>query len=231
MRGDLRGRRRLVGAGALAVMALGMAACGGGSPGNTVASIGGSSHNGTSNGGSGGPGSTGSNTGGGVTAAGGGPGTGQQSHMVLAGGKNSLQFSQCMQTHGEPNFPDPGAGGTISMNGVDPGSPAFERAMNDCRKYLPSGGKPLSGAALAKLQQQLLAFSACMRANGVPSFPDPSFLNGGATVRIGGPSSGVDPRSPQFQHAQSVCQKDLSGLPGGGKVPAFPAGGGGKGSN
>jgi hypothetical protein len=147
--------------------------------------------------------------------------------MVLAGGKNSLEFSRCMQTHGEPNFPDPGANGTISVSsgdGVDPGAPSFQKALNDCRKYLPSGGKAPTGAALQKMQNEMLAYSACMRANGVPTYPDPTFLNGGATVRIGsGHGSGIDPSSPAFQHAQSACQKDLAGLPGG---KGGPIGGG-----
>jgi hypothetical protein len=63
------------------------------------------------------------------------------------------------------------------------------------------------------------AFSACMRKNGVPSFPDPN-SRGGLTVNAG-PGSGLNPNSPQFKHAQSVCSKYL---PNGGKVdPAAQA--------
>lgn len=49
-----------------------------------------------------------------------------------------------------------------------------------------------------------LKFSQCMRANGVPNFPDPS--TGGA-IQIGGPGSNMDPRSPSFQAAQKACAK------------------------
>jgi hypothetical protein len=63
------------------------------------------------------------------------------------------------------------------------------------------------------------AFSACMRKNGVPNFPDPN-SSGGLTIN-GGPGSGLNPNSPQFKHAQSVCAKYL---PNGGKVdPAAQA--------
>ena len=41
-----------------------------------------------------------------------------------------------------------------------------------------------------------LAFAKCMRAHGVPDFPDPNGQSGQL-----GPSSGIDPNSPQFQSA------------------------------
>jgi hypothetical protein len=41
-----------------------------------------------------------------------------------------------------------------------------------------------------------LAFARCMRAHGVPDFPDPNGQSGQL-----GPSSGIDPSSPRFQSA------------------------------
>ncbi len=41
-----------------------------------------------------------------------------------------------------------------------------------------------------------LAFARCMRAHGVPDFPDPNGRNGQL-----GPGSGIDPNSPAFQAA------------------------------
>lgn len=41
-----------------------------------------------------------------------------------------------------------------------------------------------------------LAFARCMRANGVPAFPNPNGHGGQL-----GPDSGIDPASPQFQSA------------------------------
>jgi hypothetical protein len=52
-----------------------------------------------------------------------------------------------------------------------------------------------------------LAYARCMRKNGVAAFPDPG-PQGGFLVR-GGPGSVIDPGSPQFQHAQQICQKLL----------------------
>jgi hypothetical protein len=53
----------------------------------------------------------------------------------------------------------------------------------------------------------LIVMSKCMRAHGVTNFPDPS----GHGINIGG--TGIDPRSPAFEHAQTICFKLL---PGGG---------------
>jgi hypothetical protein len=59
------------------------------------------------------------------------------------------------------------------------------------------------------LQTTALAYSRCMRANGVPKFPDPS--SGGGFVFSAG--SGIDPSSPLFQAASAKCRKLM---PGGG---------------
>jgi hypothetical protein len=52
--------------------------------------------------------------------------------------------------------------------------------------------------------QKALKLSECMRANGVPNFPDP---NGQGVIQ----GSGIDPNSPQFQKAQQTCAKQLGG--------------------
>jgi hypothetical protein len=54
-----------------------------------------------------------------------------------------------------------------------------------------------------------LKFSECMRANGVPNFPDPS-SGGGINLN---PGSGLNLFSPSFKAAQAHCRKLL---PGGG---------------
>jgi hypothetical protein len=66
------------------------------------------------------------------------------------------------------------------------------------------------GSALVLNTGNGLKFAQCMRAHGVPNFPDPS-SNGSIQV---GPSSGVDKGSPKFQAALQACQKVL---PNGGR--------------
>ena len=58
-----------------------------------------------------------------------------------SGGSNNSQllaFAQCMQTHGVPQFPDPTANGGIGLpQGVDPNSPQFQKAWQECQSKLP----------------------------------------------------------------------------------------------
>lgn len=61
-----------------------------------------------------------------------------------------------------------------------------------------------------------LKFAECMRAHGLSNFPDPS-SSGGTSIT---PGSGIDPRSPQFQKAQTSCQKEMPGFRGHGPIPA-----------
>ena len=143
----------------------------------------------------------------------------------------ALKFAQCMRTHGVPHFPDPqsgggfgfqraggpGGGGTVSIDGhqLNVNSQTFQQATQACRKYAPQG-PPITGAQLAKIKQGAIKMARCMRAHGVPNFPDPKVTTGpgghGIGIRIGGPpgsgssAGSLDPRSPAFQKAQQICQ-------------------------
>lgn len=57
-----------------------------------------------------------------------------------------------------------------------------------------------------------LPFARCMRANGVPNFPDPK-PGGGGQFAV---PAGTNPAAPAFRAAQAKCQKLLGGglLPG-----------------
>jgi hypothetical protein len=68
----------------------------------------------------------------------------------------------------------------------------------------------------------LLAYSQCMRAHGLPDFPDPN--SQGAIVihqssASGGNAKEFNPNSPTYQAAQKACQKYASG----GTTPADQA--------
>jgi hypothetical protein len=73
--------------------------------------------------------------------------------------EKALQFSQCMRTHGVPNFPDPefshsGGGVGIRIGSkqggpgrIDPNSPQFQAAQKACQSILPGPkGGPGPGA-------------------------------------------------------------------------------------
>lgn len=139
-----------------------------------------------------------------------------------SGKGSTLDYSKCMQTHGVPDFPDPSSNGVIrvsgnSSNGLDPQSPAFQRAQNECKSDLPSSNATPSQQAQS--EAQLLKYSECMRAHGVLDFPDPNSKGQISLSYHGsagsGSSSDLNPNSPVFQKAQSTCSKELPGSPPG----------------
>jgi hypothetical protein len=142
-----------------------------------------------------------------------------------SGSGNPTAYSACMRSHGVPNFPDPDSKGRIKVTsgvaangqktGVDVNSPQFDRARKACANLLPNGGRP-TAAQQQQEQQQMLKFAQCMRAHGVPKFPDPKA--GGALAL--GTKTGVDPNTPQFKTAQQTCQK----LVPGGPIVSVPSG-------
>ncbi len=128
-----------------------------------------------------------------------------------------LAYSRCMRNHGMPNFPDPiptpsGGYGYLmprGANAISPQSPAYVAAAGACKSLAPqwwTGGQKLSPAQ----EQAWLTWAKCIRANGVPSFADPSFAGGHVLINDGGGTG-----SPQLQAAEQACK---SQMPSGGGV-------------
>ena len=66
-------------------------------------------------------------------------------------------------------------------------------------------------------QDALLKYAACMRENGI-DMADPTFdADGNPTGGGFGPGSGIDPRSDEFQKAQTACGDLLQGVQFGGR--------------
>lgn len=93
-----------------------------------------------------------------------------------------------------------------------PGSPQDLAAERDCKALVPKGGLNQIPTAAQKEQNLvlLLRYAVCIRAHGVPNFPDPTSQG----LRIS-PLSGIDLNSPAFLGAQKSCQKDSLTLGGG----------------
>jgi hypothetical protein len=119
-----------------------------------------------------------------------------------------------MRAHGVPNFPDPGGGGTSVVGpGLNVGSPAFKAAQQACAKLAP--GLPGTPTLSASRRRALVAFARCVRAHGVPRFPDPLLTapsapsNGTSVIALHGavfaPPAGTDPQSPAFKQARAKC--------------------------
>ncbi len=119
-----------------------------------------------------------------------------------------------MRANGVSGFPDPIAGpsgavglplmegpdGSLTAEGKTFAGPALVSAERACKAYLPPAGGP-SPQVSAEQRRQALAFARCMRAHGVPNFPDPTFSGGGSA----GTPAGINPQSPMFRSAARVC--------------------------
>jgi hypothetical protein len=130
--------------------------------------------------------------------------TAAKSSSAGSGKTGALAYSQCMRSHGLPNFPDPQP---ISQGGhqgnriqtPDLSSPQAQTAEKACSKFLPNGGSS-NPAQNAQQQAHLLAFARCMRAHGVPSFPDPT-----STGSFPSSIARIDRSSPALRSAANTC--------------------------
>jgi hypothetical protein len=86
-------------------------------------------------------------------------------------------------------------------------STGSSNAAIDAGSAGPGSGSPEAAA---------LEFAGCMRANGVPHFPDPK-AGGGFLFHTG---TDVDPSSPAFKAAQAKCKQFLPPGPGSGSPPS-----------
>jgi hypothetical protein len=119
----------------------------------------------------------GSNTATGTASSGSNTGSGAGSASASSGGnpqaterEKAVRFAECVRAHGVPHFPDPDATGNFNF-GVDVSAATFTAAVNACKALQPPG--TLSAHRSPKQQSAALRFAQCVRANGVPDFPDP----------------------------------------------------------
>jgi hypothetical protein len=107
-----------------------------------------------------------------------GTGSGGGGNNTAANAQKAVKFAGCMRNNGVSEFPDPGASGKFTIDGIvngsslDPSTPAWKRAIGACKDLEPSGfmGSKRSPQQMAAA----LKFAQCVRDNGVPDFPDPT---------------------------------------------------------
>lgn len=123
--------------------------------------------------------------------------------------EKALAYSQCMRAHGVANFPDPDSQGNIVQG---PGAPddsnssVFRTADNTCHPML-SGKSQSNTAAFQQVVQRYLKLAQCMRAHGVPNFPDPQVPSSGSIAwDFGAAHINIKSPTPQFKAAESACQ-------------------------
>lgn len=121
---------------------------------------------------------------------------------------SALAYANCMRSHGVPDFPDPDGQGHFVIHpgpGTDlaPSSPAFQAAERVCGSF-GSAGRQVTAAQEEQEFQKSLKAAACMRANGVPNYPEPKLIDG-SIYRNFNPSLNINPSSPAFQQAAKKC--------------------------
>jgi len=135
---------------------------------------------------------------------------------------SALAYANCMRSHGVPDFPDPNGKGEFRIqavqvnNGVTTrdltaSSPAFQAAERVCGSF-GSAGRQVTAAQEKQEFQKTLKAAECMRANGIPNYPDPKFIDGSIYGNYN-PSLNINPSSPAFLHAATKCTHGQPLLP------------------
>ena len=103
-----------------------------------------------------------------------------------ASSPSAVAYSQCMRSNGVPNFPDPPSSGGVPKGNAQQfgvSSSQYRAAQTACRHLFPvTGGsvqlcEATGDCPQAVVQQALTVmrkYARCMRARGVPNFPDPT---------------------------------------------------------
>jgi hypothetical protein len=115
-----------------------------------------------------------------------------------------VAFSQCMRSHGVPNFPDPQhfAGGNVKLT-IHNLAPS-QSALDACGHLLPTNGASQETAQQRRTQlADELSFARCMRSHGVSRFPDPT-AQGELTIAMV-QAQGIDVRSPAVLRVVQAC--------------------------
>jgi hypothetical protein len=136
------------------------------------------------------------------------------------------EWAACMRSHGDPGQADPtiDADDVIHItwnptipggyNGTNKGGQGNSGPGQYCRSYLTAAQNALrpDGTGNPPDPVQLEKYSECMRANGIPDFPDP--MDGTLSFRVGA-GGDLNPNDPTFKNASRKCTRSTGvQLPG-----------------
>lgn len=143
---------------------------------------------------------------------------GDSSTTTLPNGADATRlvdaWASCMRSHGDPNQVDPtidthgvinitiGAGASQALASEVKGG--TDKQTGTCSQYLSAAQRALREAfpvSPPPSNSALLNYASCMRANGVPTYPDPT------TEKMN--LSGIDTNSPTFLRANDICGKKI----------------------
>ena len=128
-----------------------------------------------------------------------------------------VAFTQCMHAHGVPDYPAPENGQLPKITSgqqVGVSDATLQSAQTACQSRWP-----YQALTPAQQQQELaedVKFAQCMRARGLPKFPDPTATDGRVVFVINTSQDGFDPHSASVLATARQCEDVLpkgSGLP------------------
>ena len=128
-----------------------------------------------------------------------------------------MKAAQCMRANGVTSFPDPtmnsrGNATLSGLRGLDRNNPVVAKALKACEKYFAASRSSFSPTRQLAVQNALLAYAQCMRANGY-NMPDPTVGGGGLGGFSG--SSSINRTDPAYKKANAICRPKLAKALGG----------------
>jgi hypothetical protein len=157
---------------------------------------------------------------------------------VPAGSPTELldEWAACMRSHGDPDQVDPTVDATKVIQITLGGNDGLRGEDGACGSYLSAAETALGGGTppASSDEATALKFAQCMRANGVPTYADPT--TGNNQTEHASSASDLNPANPTFQAASTLCTKKTgyvskfsTGAPQPGSINVNMAGGfGGK---
>ena len=125
-----------------------------------------------------------------LTACGGSPSSAASGGSPNAAGAakspSAVAYSHCIRSHGVPNFPDPPSGGGLPKGSAQEfgvSSSRLSAARRACQRLLPAAALSVQQcestgdcprALVQRAMTVMLKYSRCLRAHGVPNWPDPT---------------------------------------------------------
>lgn len=135
-----------------------------------------------------------------LAACGGSAGAGTDGQAATE--EASLEFAECMRAHGV-EVEDPKPGKSIDVGGRS--DPKTRKALAACDGKLGDSGQEVSAEEDEEINEGALAFSRCMRGEGI-DMGDPEILGPG---KFHLDIKGLDTSSPAFVAAAEACQAKL----------------------
>jgi hypothetical protein len=159
-----------------------------------------------------------------------------------ANSPSAVGYSQCMRSHGVPDFPDPPSSGEVpkaSTQQLGVSSSQLQAAQTACRDLYPNKGGSaglLTKDSLGQCEETgdcpqslvqaamtaLRTYARCMRSHGVPNWPDPTIDSEGRPGVNLLHVQGFDPNSSQTSNIMQECYHVM---PAGVPVPVIAPGG------